>query len=48
MTDFDYVRIDCYIINEAIYFGEMTFTLGSGKNREFGEELENIMGGFWV
>ena len=47
MDDFDYVRIDWYIIEDNIYFGEMTFTPGSGKNPEFGEELEKVMGDYW-
>ena len=28
--DFVYVRVDFYIINNKIYFGEMTFTSTSG------------------
>lgn len=28
--DFSYVRVDLYLINDSIYFGEMTFTSGSG------------------
>ena len=28
--DFSYVRVDLYLINGSIYFGEMTFTSGSG------------------
>ncbi len=45
--DFDYVRIDLYNIGEKIYFGEITFTPGSGWeffspiecDRKFGEML---------
>lgn len=29
-TDFNYVRVDLYLINDSIYFGEMTFTSSSG------------------
>ena len=28
--DFNYVRVDLYLINDSIYFGEMTFTSSSG------------------
>ena len=45
--DFDYVRIDLYNIGEKIYFGEITFTPGSGWeffsplecDRKFGDML---------
>ncbi len=32
---FPYVRVDFYIINEKVYFGEMTFTSGSGREDIF-------------
>jgi hypothetical protein len=31
--DFSHVRVDFYIVNGAIYFGEMTFTDGAGYKR---------------
>lgn len=30
-ADFDYVRVDLYEVNGKVYFGEMTFTPGSGN-----------------
>jgi hypothetical protein len=32
-SDFDYVRVDLYDVNNRIFFGEMTFTPGSGFYR---------------
>lgn len=29
-SNFDYVRVDLYTLNQKIYFGELTFTSGSG------------------
>ena len=29
-TGFNYVRVDFYVINDSVYFGEMTFTSSSG------------------
>lgn len=49
MSDkFKYVRIDWYIVDNMIYFGELTFTPGAGKSNEFGKELEKIMGRLWI
>lgn len=31
--EFPFVRVDFYVINERIYFGEMTFTSGAGFSR---------------
>lgn len=43
---FPHVRVDLYIVNEKIYFGEMTFTNGAGfdriQPREFDVELGNM------
>lgn len=46
-TGFDYLRIDWYIENHNIYFGELTFTTGAGCGNEFGQELERVMFDFW-
>lgn len=46
-SGFMYVRVDLYIWREKIYFGEMTFTHGSGTEefapKEFGEKV-----GSWI
>lgn len=39
---FPQVRIDLYLVNGKIYFGEMTFT--SGKMEEFSKEFLKKMG----
>jgi hypothetical protein len=43
----DYVRIDWYVDNGRLYFGELTFTPGAGRTNEFGDELEHLMGEMW-
>jgi hypothetical protein len=44
---FIHVRVDFYIVNSKIYFGEMTFTDGAGfdnfRPRRFDETLGNLM-----
>ena len=44
---FIHVRADFYICNEKIYFGELTFTHGSGTEKftptEFGVEMGSWM-----
>ena len=47
-NDFKYMRIDWYLIENKIYFGEITVTPGAGRAKEFGEELEKIMGDWWM
>ncbi len=44
---FPYVRIDLYLINGKIYFGEFTFTHAGGFGRFVPDEWENIIGG-WI
>lgn len=46
--DFKYMRIDWYLIENQIYFGEITLTPGAGRANEFGHELEKIMGEWWI
>lgn len=46
-TDFDYVRVDWYVSQGKLYFGELTFTPGASFSFEFGTELEKKMGAFW-
>jgi hypothetical protein len=43
-AEFDYVRVDLYLLNEKIYFGELTFTPGSGFECFFPEKYDLIYG----
>lgn len=45
-SDFDYVRVDFYIVESKIYFGELTFTPGNGSYT-FSEEEDLLMGKFF-
>jgi len=42
--DFIYVRVDFYIVENHVYFGEMTFTHGSGVEKFTPESFELEMG----
>lgn len=42
-----FVRVDFYIINERIYFGELTFSHGAGYEKIYPEKLEIEMGD-WI
>ncbi|SEF75293.1 TupA-like ATPgrasp [Butyrivibrio sp. Su6] len=44
---FSHVRVDLYNINGKIYFGEMTFTTGSGFFKYDPEEFDEIIGEKW-
>lgn len=44
---FDHVRVDFYIIKGKIYFGEMTFTNGSGFEQITPEEWDFKLGSLW-
>lgn len=44
---FDYVRVDWYVCEGRLFFGELTFTPGAGLSNEFGQELELLMGKMW-
>lgn len=44
---FSQVRVDLYNINGSIYFGEMTFTSGSGKGFVGYDRINDILGEQW-
>lgn len=44
---FPYVRVDCYIVNGKIYFGEMTFSTWSGLAK-FNDEKWDYLLGSWI
>lgn len=44
---FEHVRVDLYNVDGKIYFGEMTFTNGSGFERIYPDEYDRILGGLW-
>lgn len=41
---FRHVRVDFYLINDKVYFGEMTFIHGAGTERFYPESFGNQMG----
>jgi hypothetical protein len=43
-ADFPFVRVDLYAVNSQVYFGELSFTPGSGLERKFGNEAFN----YWM
>lgn len=45
--DFSQVRVDLYNVNGIIYFGEMTFTNGSGMDRILPNEYDIMLGDLW-
>lgn len=45
---FPHVRVDLYNVDGKIYFGEMTFTNGSGMDRIIPEEYDRILGDMWT
>ncbi|CAH7209888.1 Glycosyltransferase [Vibrio chagasii] len=44
---FDYVRVDLYLLDGRIYFGEYTFAHGSGFEAIAPEKYDTILGGNW-
>lgn len=46
--DFNYVRVDFYEVNNKIYFGEMTFTAGSGLEVFYPNSWDSKLGSLWV
>ena len=44
---FAHVRVDLYNIDGTIYFGEMTFTNGSGLDPIVPEEYDYVLGSMW-
>ncbi len=47
-ADFDYVRVDWYIHEGHIYFGELTFTPGAGLVTGLDRGLNQMMGEMWI
>ena len=45
---FSFVRVDLYLIQNNIYFGEMTFTPGAGYTPIFPDEYDYILGEQWI
>ena len=45
--DFNYVRVDFYIINERIFFGELTFTPAAGFGKFNPEKYDQVWGN-WI
>ena len=41
---FPQVRVDLFLINNKIYFGEMTFTSGAGFSRYFPRKQDFVLG----
>jgi hypothetical protein len=44
---FSHVRVDLYNLNGKIYFGEMTFTNGSGFEKIYPQIWDNNLGKLW-
>ena len=45
--DFDYVRVDLYEVERKIYFGELTFTDGSGYDILQPDKYDVEWGTYW-
>lgn len=43
----DYVRIDWYIVQQSLYFGEITLTPAAGFSPGIGDALDRLMGEKW-
>jgi len=44
---FDHVRVDLYDIDDEVYFGEMTFTNGSGLEKWTPDSVDFDLGNLW-
>lgn len=44
---FSHVRVDLYNVDGRIYFGEMTFTNGSGLDPIVPQEYDRMLGDLW-
>lgn len=44
---FEFVRVDCYAIDDRVYVGELTFTPASGKLRFADPGIDARIGGLW-
>lgn len=47
-ADFDYVRVDWYVHEDRVYFGELTFTPGAGLVTGLDNGLDRLMGQMWI
>lgn len=47
MGELDYARIDWYVIDNKLYFGEITLTPGAGLDKDIKGELDELMGDMW-
>lgn len=46
-NNFTYSRIDLYITNDRIFFGEITFCPSSGWSRPSSDDVDCMIGSFW-
>lgn len=46
-SDFKYVRVDLYYVNDRIYFGELTFTPAAGFSKFNDEKYNKLWGEYW-
>ncbi|WP_261824634.1 ATP-grasp fold amidoligase family protein [Vibrio neonatus] len=46
-SDFNYVRVDLYLIEDNIYFGEMTFLPASGFQQFTSKDIDIVWGQYW-
>ena len=46
-SDFDYVRVDLYSVGNKVYFGELTFTHGSGYEVLSPKKYDQEWGSYW-
>lgn len=44
----DHVRVDLYVSNDQIYFGELTFSSGGGRIRWNPPEFDEYLGSLWA
>lgn len=47
ISDLEYVRVDWYICDDKLYFGEITLTPARGIGSGYGNELDLLMGSKW-
>lgn len=43
-SPFPFVRVDFYVSNNKIYFGELTFTPAGGLDSDYPEEIDKFLG----
>lgn len=46
-SDFKYVRVDLYYVDDKIYFGELTFTPAAGFSKFNDEKYNKLWGEYW-